>query len=78
LFLINIGCGKDSTVRELAVLVSRLVEYGGDIVWDNTKPDGTSRKLLDVSGLKALGWSLHTDLEEGIKSTYMWYLNQLI
>lgn len=75
--LINIGCGKDSTVRELATLVSRMVEYEGGIVWDDTKPDGTPRKLLESSRLKALGWSPRIDFEDGIQMVHSWYLRQL-
>jgi GDP-L-fucose synthase len=74
--LINIGCGEDRTIRELAVVVHRGVGFDGEISWDNTKPDGMPRKLLDVSRLRALGWSPRVDLETGIKTTYEWYLNQ--
>lgn len=71
---VNIGTGKDLTIRELAGLVRDVVDYGGDIEWDITKPDGTPQKLLDVSRIEALGWKASTDLEEGIHRTYMWYL----
>ena len=74
--LINIGCGKDLTIRELANLVSRLVGYEGEVFWDTAKPDGTPRKLLDISRLKSLGWSPRIDLETGIRNTYNWYLEQ--
>lgn len=74
--LINIGCGKDLTIRELANLVSRLVGYEGEVLWDTAKPDGTPRKLLDISRLKSLGWSPRIDLETGIRNTYNWYLEQ--
>jgi len=70
---INIGTGEDLTIRELAELVKRVVGFEGDIKWDTTKPDGTPRKLLDVSKLHALGWRHQTILEEGIRLTYEWY-----
>lgn len=71
---LNIGVGEDVTIRELAELVRRIVGFGGDILWDSTKPDGTPRKLLDVSKLKALGWEPAISLEEGIEDTRRWYL----
>ena len=74
--LINIGCGQDQTIKQWASLVSRLVGYHGEIVWDETRPDGMPRKLLDISRLKALGWSPEIGLEHGIRSTYEWYLDQ--
>ena len=72
--LVNVGCGEDLTVRELAELVGRVVGYSGKIEWDTTKPDGTPRKLLDVSRLNKLGWKARIPLEEGIRSTYQWWL----
>jgi GDP-L-fucose synthase len=71
--LVNIGCGRDGTIRELAELVQRVVGHRGAIAWDTTKPDGTPQKLLDVSRLNDLGWQAKTGLEEGIRSTYDWY-----
>lgn len=71
--LINIGCGEDITIRELSQLVAKVVGFEGGIVWDTSKPDGTPRKLLDVSRLKALGWQSKIGLEAGIKSTYDWF-----
>jgi GDP-L-fucose synthase len=71
---LNIGCGEDVTIRELAELVRSVVGFTGDILWDSTKPDGTPQKLLDVSKLKALGWSASTSLETGVLNTYRWYL----
>jgi GDP-L-fucose synthase len=68
--LINIGTGKDVTVRELAQAVMQIVGYTGRIVFDQTKPDGTPRKLLDVSPLQALGWQARTPLREGIQKAY--------
>ncbi len=74
--LINIGCGEDLTIREMAALVARVVGYEGEVRWDTTKPDGTPRKLLEVSRLRGLGWSPRISLEDGVRSTYEWYLTQ--
>jgi GDP-L-fucose synthase len=71
---INIGTGKDVTIRELAELVKRIVGYEGDIRHDLTKPDGTPKKLLDVSRLQSLGWNAKTNLEEGIRRTYEFFV----
>lgn len=68
--LVNIGTGEDVTIRELAEVVTQVVGFHGRIVFDGTKPDGTPRKLLDVSRLAALGWRAHTDLHEGIRAAY--------
>jgi GDP-L-fucose synthase len=74
---LNIGTGKDITINELANLVASITGYGGKIVHDSTKPDGTPRKLLDVSRINSLGWKYKVDLREGISRTYDWYLNWL-
>ncbi|GAA1561444.1 GDP-L-fucose synthase [Kribbella sancticallisti] len=74
---INVGVGEDVTIRELAELVARVVGYSGAISNDLSKPDGTPRKLLDVSRLRALGWKPDIDLEAGVASTYAWYLENL-
>ena len=71
---INIGSGEDVTVKEVAELIKRIVGYEGEIVFDTTKPDGTPRKLMDVSLLNELGWKYSTSLEEGIRKAYEWYL----
>lgn len=71
--IINIGTGKDITIKELAELVMKIVGYEKEIVWDKEKPDGTPRKLLDVSRIQRLGWNASTSLEEGIRLTYNWY-----
>ncbi len=71
--MINVGCGEDISIAELAALVKRVVGYTGDIEYDAEKPDGTPQKLLDVSKLKALGWKPKLTLEEGIRRTYAWY-----
>jgi GDP-L-fucose synthase len=68
--LINIGCGDDLAVSELAELVRGVVRFPGDIDWDPSKPDGTPRKLLDVSRLSALGWKPRISLGEGIARAY--------
>lgn len=70
---VNVGTGTDVTIRELASLVARAVGYEGDIEWDTSKPDGTPRKLLDVSKLKEAGWTSSIELEEGIRSTVAWF-----
>jgi GDP-L-fucose synthase len=72
--LINIGTGKDIMIKDLALMVRDIVGFRGEIVWDSTKPDGTPRKLLDISRIRALGWEPKTSLEEGIQKTYEWYL----
>ena len=71
---INVGTGKDCTIRELANTIARAVGYRGDILWDTSKPDGTPRKLLDVGLLKRLGWQYSVELDEGIERTYQWFL----
>ncbi len=72
-FLLNIGTGKDISVKDLAETVAKIVGYNGEISWDIEKPDGTPRKLLDISRLKSLGWSPEISLKNGIKKTYEWY-----
>jgi GDP-L-fucose synthase len=72
--LINVGCGYDITIRELAGLVGKVVGYSGQIEWDTTKPDGTPRKLLDVSKLNKLGWKATIPFDEGLRATYKWWL----
>lgn len=71
---INVGVGDDISIRELAELVARTVGYEGELTQDTSKPDGTPRKLLDVSRLSALGWHASIGLDEGIAATYAWYL----
>lgn len=71
--IINIGTGEDLSILELANTIKDIVGYKGSIVWDSSKPDGTPRKLLDISKLKALGWSPKINLNDGIKRTYEWY-----
>jgi GDP-L-fucose synthase len=70
---LNIGTGEDLTIMELAHLIGALVGYRGQTLWDSTKPDGTPRKVMDVSRLKAMGWSPNISLEDGIKETIQWF-----
>ena len=72
--LINIGCGEDQTVRELATIVAEIVGYHGDVRWDQNKPDGTSQKLLDISKITQLGWKPKITLKDGIRDVYKWYV----
>lgn len=74
--LYNVGTGKDITIKALAEKIQKIVGHTGAIIWDSTKPDGTPRKLLDVSKMNALGWYANTDLEEGILKTYEWFLER--
>jgi GDP-L-fucose synthase len=72
--LVNVGCGEDQSIRELAELVKSVVGFGGELLFDTSKPDGTPRKLLDVGKLARLGWSVKTQLQDGIKLAYTDYL----
>ena len=72
---INIGSGQELSIRELAEKIAAVVGFGGEIVHDLTKPDGTPRKLLDTSRLDDLGWSAPTNLDEGLRRTYEWYIH---
>jgi GDP-L-fucose synthase len=71
--LLNVGCGEDLTIRELAELIQRVVGHEGEIAWDTSKPDGTPRKLMDVGRLTGLGWRPTVPLEEGLARTYEWF-----
>jgi len=75
--LYNVGTGKDITIKELAKLIQEIVGHKGDIHWDTSKPDGTPRKLMDVSRMKKAGWTYSIELEDGIRSTYEWFLENL-
>ena len=75
--IINVGIGKDITIKELIYTIANVLEYKGGIIWDRTKPDGTPRKLLDVSKLTNLGWKASTSLEDGVRKTYERYLNKV-
>ena len=72
--IINIGCGQDVTIRELAELICDVVGFNGELVWDKTKLDGTPRKLLDVTRIRALGWQPTVPLRKGIAQTYEWFV----
>ncbi|MCR2745198.1 GDP-L-fucose synthase [Limnobacter parvus] len=74
---INVGTGVDCTIRELAETMQRVVGFSGRLVFDPTKPDGTPRKLMDVSRLRKLGWQYSTDLETGLRKTYEWFLENV-
>jgi GDP-L-fucose synthase len=75
--IINVGCGEDISIRELAELICDVVGFQGALTWDTTKPDGTPRKLLDVSKLHDLGWRHSIGLREGIARTYDWFLQNV-
>jgi GDP-L-fucose synthase len=75
--LINIGCGEDQTIKELSETVAQVVGYKGNVKWDIDKPDGTPQKLLDISKIKKLGWEPDTDLKDGIRNVYGWYLKNI-
>ena len=74
---INVGVGGDVTIRELAEMIKDIVGYNGNLVFDPAKPDGTPRKLMEVSRLSALGWKAKTGLQDGLAKTYAWYLQQV-
>ena len=71
--IINVGCGQDLTIRELAQLLSRIIGFTGELVYDTSRPDGTPRKLMDVSKINQLGWKARIDLESGLRSVYAQY-----
>ena len=75
--LYNVGSGSDLTIKALAEMIQKVVGHSGDIVWDETKPDGTPKKLMDSSKLNLLGWRATIDLEKGIKMTYEWFLENI-
>jgi len=72
--IVNVGVGEDLTIRAIAEMICRVVGFQGKLVFDTSKPDGTPRKVLDISRLTALGWKARIGLEEGIRGTYEWYL----
>ena len=75
--ILNVGSGSDITIKELAKLISSIIEYDGEIIWDSSKPDGTPRKLLDISKLNKLGWNPKLKLKEGIELTLKNYIEEL-
>ena len=76
-YLYNVGSGEDITIKELAETIQKIVGHQGNIVWDDSKPDGTPKKLMDVSKMNELGWAYTTDLEEGISKTYQWFIENI-
>jgi GDP-L-fucose synthase len=76
-YLYNIGTGEDLTIKDLALLIQKIVGHKGEIIWDESKPDGTPRKLLDVTKMQALGWKHEINLEDGIQKTYDWFLENI-
>jgi GDP-L-fucose synthase len=76
-YLYNVGSGKDITIRELAETIQKVTGHQGEIIWDAEKPDGTPRKLMDVSKMKDIGWEYSTELQEGIEKTYTWFLENI-
>jgi GDP-L-fucose synthase len=76
-YLYNVGSGKEITIKELAETIQQVTGHQGEIMWDSTKPDGTPRKLMDVSKMATLGWEYSTELKEGIEKTYSWFLENI-
>ena len=76
-YLYNVGVGEDLSIKELATTIQKIVGHTGDIIWDDTKPDGTPRKLMDVSKMHNVGWKHQVNLEEGIQKTYDWFLENI-
>ena len=74
--IVNVGCGTDVTIRELAETICEVVRFTGSLTFDSSKPDGTPRKLLDTSKINTLGWKPRVTLREGIAQTYAWYVQQ--
>ena len=75
---INIGSGEEVSIKELAIMIKNVVGFQGDLVFNCDYPDGTPRKLLDVSRLKIMSWKSKIKLEDGLKSVYEWYLDKLL
>lgn len=73
--LYNVGTGKDLSIKDLALIIQNIVGHKGEIIWDFSKPDGTPRKLMDISKMNALGWNHQVELEDGIARTYDWFLS---
>ena len=71
--IVNVGCGKDQTIKELAEMIQEVVGYTGHLKFDSTRPDGTPQKILDISKIKSLGWKPTISLREGLKQVYQWY-----
>ncbi|WP_432222924.1 GDP-L-fucose synthase family protein [Flavobacterium sp. TMP13] len=76
-YLYNVGTGEDLTIKQLAETIQKIIGHQGKIIWDNTKPDGTPRKLMDVSKMSHLGWKHQVNLERGIQRTYNWFVENI-
>ena len=76
-YLYNVGTGEDLTIKQLAETIQKITGHQGEIIWDSSKPDGTPRKLMDISKMHALGWKHQVQLEEGIQKTYDWFLENI-
>lgn len=76
-YLYNVGTGEDLTIKELAETIQKIIGHQGEIIWDASKPDGTPRKLMDISKMHELGWKHQINLEEGIQQTYDWFLTNI-
>jgi len=74
--IVNVGCGEDQTIRVLAETISEVVGYSGSLAFDSTRPDGTPQKVLDISKIRALGWTPEIPLKNGLEQVYQWYLSQ--
>jgi len=74
--IVNVGCGEDQTIRVLAETISEVVGYSGSLAFDSTRPDGTPQKVLDISKIRALGWTPEIPLKKGLEQVYQWYLSQ--
>ena len=74
--IVNVGCGKDQTIKELAETIQEVVGYTGHLKFDSTRPDGTPQKILDISKINSLGWKPTISLREGLKQVYHWYTEQ--
>ena len=75
--IVNVGCGEDLTIAEVAEMMRRVVGFEGEVIFDRSKPDGTPRKVLDVTRIRSLGWQPSIPLEEGLRRTYAWYLENV-
>ena len=74
--IVNVGCGEDQTIRALAETICEVVGYSGSLAFDSTRPDGTPQKVLDISKIRALGWTPEIPLKKGLEQVYQWYLSQ--
>jgi GDP-L-fucose synthase len=75
---INIGTGKDLSIKEISEIVKEVVGFQGEVTWDESKPDGTPRKLLDITKLRNLGYQPHEELKTGISKTYEWFKREIV